>query len=106
MAPIVQYIVVRGDLLTGLRWPVGALIAQACHAATAVIHMFYQDQSTQLYLKDLDNMHKIILEVKPILDTASPKDNFYGLLGSSVAYFFFFISRLLTKLPSTSWLPN
>ena len=60
---LVQYLVVRADLLTQLRWPVGALIAQACHAATAVVHTHYHDEATQLYLKDLDNMHKIILEV-------------------------------------------
>jgi len=61
-APIVQYVVVRGDLIKSLAWPLGALIAQACHASTAVIHKFYQDEHTQSYLEDLDNMHKIILE--------------------------------------------
>jgi len=62
MAHIVQYVIVRGDLLTKLSWPVGALVAQACHASTAVIHLFYQEEHTQEYLKDLDNMHKVILE--------------------------------------------
>jgi len=61
---IVQYIVVRGDLLTKLNWPIGALVAQACHAATAVTHLFYEDEHTKSYLADLDNMHKIILEAK------------------------------------------
>lgn len=59
---IVQYVVVRGDLLKQMEWPVGALIAQACHAVTAVTHLFYDDEHTQLYLKDLDNMHKVVLE--------------------------------------------
>jgi peptidyl-tRNA hydrolase len=59
---LVQYVVVRGDLLARLAWPVGALVAQACHAATAVIHLHYQDANTQLYLADLDNMHKVVLE--------------------------------------------
>merc|ERR1719154_420542 len=54
---------VRGDLLLKEGWPVGAVIAQACHAATAVIHLLYTDESTQQYLKDLDNMHKVVLEV-------------------------------------------
>lgn len=60
---IVQYILVRRDLLSHLEWPVGAVIAQACHASSAAIHLFYDDSVTQAYLKDLDNMHKVILEV-------------------------------------------
>ncbi len=56
-SPLVQYIVVRKDLA----WPAGALIA---HAATSVIHMFYDHQDTKDYLADIDNMHKIVLQVK------------------------------------------
>ncbi|XP_018564305.1 putative peptidyl-tRNA hydrolase PTRHD1 [Anoplophora glabripennis] len=59
---IIQYVVVRGDLHKDLNWPVGALIAQACHAVTAVTHLFHEDEITQQYLKDLDNMHKVVLE--------------------------------------------
>jgi peptidyl-tRNA hydrolase len=59
-SPLVQYIVVRKDLA----WPAGALIAQACHAATSVIHMFYEHQDTKDYLADIDNMHKIVLQVE------------------------------------------
>jgi len=59
---IVQYILVRGDLLLKEGWPVGAVMAQACHAATAAIHLYYSDEHTQQYLRDLDNMHKVILE--------------------------------------------
>lgn len=61
---IVQYIVVRGDLLKELKWPVGAVIAQACHAVTAVTHLYHDDQHVQQYLNDLDNMHKVVLEAK------------------------------------------
>ncbi|KAF6211677.1 hypothetical protein GE061_012191 [Apolygus lucorum] len=60
---IVQYVLVRGDLITKLQWPLGAVIAQACHACTAVTHLFHDDELTQEYLKDLDNMHKVVLEV-------------------------------------------
>uniref|UniRef100_A0A069DVR4 peptidyl-tRNA hydrolase n=1 Tax=Panstrongylus megistus TaxID=65343 RepID=A0A069DVR4_9HEMI len=60
---IVQYVLVRKDLLTSLNWPLGALIAQACHACTASIHLFYEDKNTQEYLKELDSMHKVVLEV-------------------------------------------
>lgn len=59
---IVQYVVVRADLLKELKWPIGAVIAQACHAVTAVTHQYYDDEYTQEYLKDLDNMHKVVLE--------------------------------------------
>ncbi|XP_054720123.1 putative peptidyl-tRNA hydrolase PTRHD1 [Uloborus diversus] len=61
---LVQYVVVRGDLLKTCKWPVGAVIAQACHATTAVLHMYYDDGHTQAYLKDLDRMHKVILEAE------------------------------------------
>ena len=49
--PIVQYVVVRSDLMKSLSWPVGALIAQACHASTAVMHLFYDHEDTQNYLQ-------------------------------------------------------
>ena len=62
-AGIVQYVLVRSDLCKTLGWPVGALVAQACHASTAVIHLFYNHEDTQKYLADLDNMHKIVLAV-------------------------------------------
>lgn len=63
MSGVVQYVVVRGDLARTMGWPLGAVVAQACHACTAVIHLFYNDAHTQAYLADLDNMHKVVLEV-------------------------------------------
>lgn len=63
MSGITQYVVLRGDLSRNMGWPLGAVVAQACHACTAVIHLFYNDPDTQAYLADLDNMHKIVLEV-------------------------------------------
>ena len=68
MAQLIQYVIVRSDLKTALQWPFGALIAQACHACTAVTHLFYQDPNTQAYLNDLDRMHKVVLEVLIILN--------------------------------------
>ncbi|XP_033108572.1 putative peptidyl-tRNA hydrolase PTRHD1 [Anneissia japonica] len=64
MTSLVQYVVVRGDLLRNLKWPTGAVIAQACHACTAIIHHFYGDPNVMQYLSDVDNMHKVVLEVK------------------------------------------
>ena len=63
---IVQYIVVRSDLIHNLKWPLGALIAQACHASTAVLHLFKNDDVTKNYYANLDSMHKIILEARII----------------------------------------
>lgn len=60
---IVQYIIVRGDLLKTLNWPIGAVIAQCCHAATAINHLNEEDEATKTYFSDLDNMHKVVLEV-------------------------------------------
>ena len=54
---LVQYIVLRKDL----NWPLGALIAQTCHASTAAMHLFSNDELTQSYFNNLDNMHKVVL---------------------------------------------
>lgn len=59
---LVQYVVVRGDLLRLLSWPIGAVIAQACHASTAAQWMHRDDSNTLQYTSDLDNMHKVVLE--------------------------------------------
>nr|XP_033795188.1 putative peptidyl-tRNA hydrolase PTRHD1 [Geotrypetes seraphini] len=59
---LVQYVVVRGDLQRGLAWPLGALVAQACHASMAAVHLHYSHGDTQQYLQELDSMHKVVLE--------------------------------------------
>ena len=56
-ATLVQYLVVRKDL----KWPTGALIAQACHASTAVLWATRDTSTTRQYLDDADNMHKVVL---------------------------------------------
>ena len=63
MVSMVQYVVVRGDLLRQLGWPTGAVIAQACHACSAALWLFREDSNTLEYTRDLDNMHKVVLEV-------------------------------------------
>ena len=79
---LVMQIIVRRDLLTvsqapsplkivtkqELRWPVGSVIAQATHAATAVIHIHAFDPIVRAYLKGDDGlayltMRKVVLEV-------------------------------------------
>ena len=69
-AQLVQYVVIRGDLLRLLSWPTGAVIAQACHASTAVLWMYRNDSNTLQYTTDLDHMHKVILEVSQLWQKA------------------------------------
>lgn len=70
---LVQYVVVRSDLVHKLSWPLGAVITQACHAATAAIHLHYGDPDTQRYLAELDAMHKVVLGVSATLPTNIPR---------------------------------
>ncbi|KAJ0178401.1 hypothetical protein K1T71_006224 [Dendrolimus kikuchii] len=57
---IVQYVLLRSDLYKELGWSIGALVAQACHASTAVLHLY---KNTMKYLNDFDNMHKVVLDI-------------------------------------------
>lgn len=59
-----QYIVLRRDLVMNMGWPVGAVVAQGAHASTAAIASSLTDVKTSEYLKDLGNMHKVVLAVK------------------------------------------
>ncbi|XP_006029310.1 putative peptidyl-tRNA hydrolase PTRHD1 [Alligator sinensis] len=55
---LVQYVVLRGDL----RWPRGALVAQACHAALAVLHAHYAHPDSAAYLAERGRMRTVVLE--------------------------------------------
>ncbi|XP_058822535.1 putative peptidyl-tRNA hydrolase PTRHD1 [Topomyia yanbarensis] len=59
MARLVQYVVVNGEIAK--TWPKGAVIAQCCHAVSAVAHLYAGDPATVEYFEDLDNMHKVVL---------------------------------------------
>eukprot|EP00966_Prymnesium_polylepis_P322383 7378645-Prymnesium_polylepis.1 len=60
---IVQFIVVRRDLLSAMNWPMGSVIAQACHASTAVLFENIDCDPTVLeYFADAAKMHKVIGE--------------------------------------------
>ncbi|KZO95229.1 peptidyl-tRNA hydrolase II [Calocera viscosa TUFC12733] len=61
-APLVMQIVVRRDLMDVEKWGVGPLIAQGAHAATAVLYETRELANTQLYLADLHNMRKVVLQ--------------------------------------------
>lgn len=64
MASLIQYVIVNKDIIAKLGWPIGAVIAQCCHATTAVAHLYKDDAETQAYFNDIDNMHKVVLEVR------------------------------------------
>ncbi len=70
---LVQYIVLRSDL----KWPVGALITQCCHASTAAMYLNLHDSDghTQEYLNNLDNMHKITLAANTEMELVSLDNN-------------------------------
>ncbi|KAG6927800.1 peptidyl-tRNA hydrolase domain containing 1 [Chelydra serpentina] len=60
---LVQYVVLRGDLQQEpLSWPLGALVAQACHAALAVAHAHYGHADTGVYLAEGGSMRTVVLE--------------------------------------------
>ncbi|KAF8549968.1 peptidyl-tRNA hydrolase II [Imleria badia] len=64
--PLVMQIVVRRDLFDKEKWGVGPLMAQAAHAATAVLHETRERQETIDYLADLGNMRKVVLQTSDI----------------------------------------
>ncbi|XP_003473202.3 putative peptidyl-tRNA hydrolase PTRHD1 [Cavia porcellus] len=60
---LVQYLVLRKDLSQApFSWPAGALVAQACHAATAALHLHRNHPHTEAYLRELGRMRKVVLE--------------------------------------------
>ncbi|ORZ10875.1 peptidyl-tRNA hydrolase II domain-containing protein [Absidia repens] len=61
---LTMYIVVRKDLSKTLKWPTGSVMAQACHAATAVLQTTRNESNTMKYVEDYERMHKVVLETK------------------------------------------
>ena len=58
---LVQYVVLRKDLWDNHHWPLGSIIAQACHASTAALWLSRQSDETSVYCsaEKLDHMHKV-----------------------------------------------
>lgn len=56
-----QWVVLRRDLWQDLGWPLGAVVAQACHASTAAVFSHLSDDLTQEYIHadNIDHMHKV-----------------------------------------------
>lgn len=60
--PIVQYVILRKDLWgPGFSWPLGSIVAQACHASSAAMWLHRDDDDTATYCspENLDSMHKV-----------------------------------------------
>ncbi|TXT09025.1 hypothetical protein VHUM_02499 [Vanrija humicola] len=65
---LVMQIILRRDLVTELGWPLGPMMAQAAHAASAVQHRYASHESMQRYLagddgRGWEGMRKAVLEV-------------------------------------------
>lgn len=62
---LVQYVVIRRDLGTELNWPLGAVVAQACHAAVDALGLALEDnkEDAQRYLSEGSNMRTVVLQV-------------------------------------------
>lgn len=62
---LIQYVVVRADLMKVLKWNIGAVITQACHAVAVINENTKLDENTKLYLspENIDKMHKCVLAV-------------------------------------------
>ncbi|RZF37792.1 hypothetical protein LSTR_LSTR007154 [Laodelphax striatellus] len=68
---IVQYVLLRKDLQKKYKYSLGAHIAQAAHACIAVNERFKTQSETVEYLKNLQQMHTVVLQVedeKALLD--------------------------------------
>ena len=59
--PILQYVILRKDLWKELKWPLGSVVAQGCHAATAALWLSKDQKITQTYCApvNIDHMHKV-----------------------------------------------
>lgn len=71
--PLVQYVVVRRDLMN--EWPTGSVIAQAVHASVAAVWKTKSSDNTRAYCEQRgneapepgqvsDQMHTVVLEAK------------------------------------------
>lgn len=61
--PLIQYVALRSDLWKEKKWPLGSIIAQGCHAATAAMWISKDSEQTLEYCcpKNLDHMRKVCL---------------------------------------------
>uniref|UniRef100_A0A1I8EEU9 LMWPc domain-containing protein n=1 Tax=Wuchereria bancrofti TaxID=6293 RepID=A0A1I8EEU9_WUCBA len=55
----IMYLVMRSDLITDLKWSIGAVAAQAAHAATACVWTFREDNEVMEYMRDISHLRKV-----------------------------------------------
>lgn len=70
-----QYVVLREDLWSQLGWPLGPVVAQACHASAAALWESRESAATRAYCapEAIRHMTKVLLQVKDekaLLDAA------------------------------------
>mmetsp|Transcript_3547 Transcript_3547/g.5045 ORF Transcript_3547/g.5045 Transcript_3547/m.5045 type:complete len:133 (-) Transcript_3547:578-976(-) len=46
---ILQYVLVRRDLMTEMQWPLGSVVTQGVHAAVGALWMYREDKDTKKY---------------------------------------------------------
>lgn len=82
---LVQYIVLRKDLWNSLEWPLGSIIAQACHASTAALWLSKDSAETSVYCsaEKLDHMHKVSTACSTPLTALSNQSNHDGCEGGA-----------------------
>ncbi|KAJ2999893.1 hypothetical protein HDV02_001412 [Globomyces sp. JEL0801] len=57
------YVILRRDLLK-LGFGPGSMISQACHGTSKLLWEYKNDPQVIEYMNDIENMHKVILEIK------------------------------------------
>ncbi|MCO5614273.1 hypothetical protein L7F22_068551 [Adiantum nelumboides] len=60
---LAQYVVIRKDLVDTLKWPLGSVLAQACHAAVAAVWLHKDHPNTLQYCGNLDSMTTVMLQI-------------------------------------------
>lgn len=71
---LTMQIIIRRDLLDVEKWPVGPLIAQGSHAATAIMHLQRENPAMKDYTADWKHMRKVSHVMGcsgPVLDAAA-----------------------------------
>lgn len=61
---LIQYILIRKDLIGTKQWSIGSMIAQGCHASVAAIATTLESECTREYIADYLNMTKLVLAVE------------------------------------------
>ncbi|OAF68303.1 Peptidyl-tRNA hydrolase domain-containing protein 1 [Intoshia linei] len=79
MEKLIMYIILRTDV--GLTK--GQLAAQACHSCIKTVHIYKNDASMVEYLKDIDNMTKVLLKTRDMKEYENIKKN---LKSSKISY--------------------